>query len=196
MLLFQMRITEIVAERVPHRHMVFCLPKALRGGFMRNRPSLNDLSRMTWESIKEFFQRTLKSSGVPGGIVTIQTHGNMLNPNPHTHTIVSDGVFCDDGTFRQMPPIDGRARACLQRIFENKVIRFCLKKGMVKEETVMVMMQWAHTGFSVYTDSRMDLSFLDESMLSGDQSEFANEEQQCEAGLWSKIAQMRRAGMR
>jgi hypothetical protein len=185
MLLFQMRIMDTVAAKVPHRHMVFCMPKALRGGFIKNRPSLNVLSRLTFESIKEFYQATLKSNGVPGGIVTIQTHGNMLNVHPHTHVIVSDGLFCEDGTFRLMPPIDGRGRACLQRIFEKKVIRFCLKEGMVREGTVMMMYQWAHTGFSVYTESRMDLSFLDESLLSGKEIDYANEEKQ-------KISQMLR----
>ena len=183
MLLFQMRIMDTVAARVPHRHMVFCMPKALRGGFIRNRPALNVLSKLTFESIKEFYQATLKSNGVPGGIVTIQTHGNMLNVHPHTHVIVSDGLFCEDGTFHLMPPIDNRGRACLQRIFEKKVIQFCLKEGMVREETVMMMYQWSYTGFSVYTESRMDLSFLDESLLSGKEIGCANEEQQ-------KIAQM------
>lgn len=185
MLLFQMRITETVAAKVPHRHMVFCVPKAFRRGFIFNRPALNVLSRLTFESIKEFYQATLKSNGIPGGIITIQTHGNMLNLHPHTHVIVSDGLFCDDGTFHAMPPIDARARTCLQRIFEKKITKFCLKERMIREETVMIMQQWSYSGFSVYTESRMDLSFLDESLLSGQEVGFASEEQQ-------KIAQMLR----
>ena len=105
--------------------------------------------------------------------------------HPHLHSIISDGLFLNDGTFLQMPQIDEKARACLRKIFENKVIRFCLEKNMVKEETVMIMMQWKHTGFSVYTNSRLDLSFLDENLLTGKEIEFVNEEQQ-------KIAQMLR----
>jgi len=133
----------------------------------------------------KFYQATLKSNGIPGGIVTIQTHGNMLNIHPHTHVIVSDGLFCEKNKFYQMPPIDKRGRACLRRIFENKVTKFCLKNGMVKEETVMTIFQWTHTGFSVYTNSRMDLSLLDESLLSGKETNIVNDEQQ-------KIAQMLR----
>ena len=54
---------------------------------------------------------------------------------------------------------------------------------MAREETVMMMYQWSYTGFSVYTESRMYLSFLDENLLSCKEIGCANEEQQ-------KIAQM------
>ena len=80
---FEEYIMEEMVKQVPHRHVIFCLPKILRGGFMRNRAYLNELSRIAWMSIKEFMQETLNRQGVPGGIEQIQTHGNMLNIHPH-----------------------------------------------------------------------------------------------------------------
>jgi len=160
MLLFEENMVNEVVENVPHRHLVFCLPKAFRYGFTRNREKLNDLSRLAWETFKEFAQTTLNSNGVPGAAQIIQTHGNMLNINPHIHVIVTDGVFLKNGEFRQLPELDKRAAAYIQAIFEKKVMRFCLRNQMVKEDTVISMLNWRYTGFSVYTDSKMDLGVL------------------------------------
>jgi len=74
MLEFQMFFTEHIAQKVPHRHFVFTMPKILRRYFIMNRDSLNDLSRMTWESLKEFMAETLNINGISAAVHEIQTH--------------------------------------------------------------------------------------------------------------------------
>ena len=46
MLEFEEFVIEKVLRRVPHRHIVFAIPKAVRGAFMRDRDALNELSRL------------------------------------------------------------------------------------------------------------------------------------------------------
>jgi hypothetical protein len=160
---FEEYIIGEMIKQVPHRHMIFCLPKILRGGFIRNRSYLNDLSRMAWGSTNEFMQMTLGRSGVhrrhflrsPGGIQQIQTHGNMLNANAHIHSLVTDGLFEDNGVFYCMPEYTGRAIECLQKIFEKKVYDFAIRNRIAAEETVERIKSWQHSGFSVYAGQRI-----------------------------------------
>ena len=154
MLEFQNFVIENIIRRVPHRHLCFTLPKILRGGFIRNRKSLNDLSRLAWASIKEFMQKTLKKDGVPGAIIKISTHGNYANTMPHLHIISSDGIYGDSGTFYMMPRYSDKAKQCLQKIFEKKVEDYCLENKMAtKDNMYRIMHQQRYTGFSVYIDT-------------------------------------------
>jgi hypothetical protein len=152
---FEEYIMEEMIKQVPHRHVIFCLPKILRGGFMRNRAYLNDLSRMAWMSIKEFMQETLNRNSVPGGIQQIQTHGNMLNANAHIHSLVTDGLFEENGVFYCMPEYTDKARECLQKTFEKKIYDFALKNRIAAEETIERIKSWTHSGFSVYAGERI-----------------------------------------
>ncbi len=152
---FEEYIMEEMIKQVPHRHIIFCLPKILRHGFMRNRKYLNDLSRMAWASTREFMQATLGRKGVPGGIQQIQTHGNVLNANAHIHSLATDGLFEENGVFYCMPEYTGKARQCLQKLFEKKIYDFALKNRIATEETIARMQSWMHSGFSVYAGERI-----------------------------------------
>lgn len=138
--------------------MVFCLPKILRPGFIRNRAFLNDLSRLAWSSIKQFMQKTLKSDGVPGSIQVIQTHGNLLNLNPHVHCFTSDGVFNQDGSFTCMPDYSVNGKKYLQVLFEKNVSRFALQNNIVSKENITRILKQEHTGFSAYIDTRINFT--------------------------------------
>ncbi len=158
MLQFQNYIIEDIILKGPHRHMVFCLPKILRGGFIRNREFLNDLSRIVWRTLKEFMRQTLQKEGVPGSIQIIQTHGNLLNLNPHIHTITSDGIFTSKGMFYCMPAYSDKARKYLQMLFEKKVCRFVLENNLATAENINRILKQEHTGFSVYIDTRINFT--------------------------------------
>jgi len=45
-----------VVKKVPHRHVVFSIPKILRRYFLYDRSLLSDLSRCAWETLKTFYQ--------------------------------------------------------------------------------------------------------------------------------------------
>lgn len=148
-----------ILQKVPHRHVVFCIPKALRHIFLRNRKSLNDLSRIAWNSIKHFSEKTLnRRNCIPGGVLVIQTHGNLVNPHPHIHAIVADGLFSETGTFYRMPRYRREAKACLQKLFEKEVITFCLKNSFIRPENARRILSQRYTGFSVYVDTEIRYS--------------------------------------
>ena len=46
-----------------------------------------------------------KPQAVPGVIVAIQTFGDLVNLNPHLHTIVSDGLFASNGWLYVVPDL-------------------------------------------------------------------------------------------
>lgn len=158
MLQFQDFILEKIIQKVPHRHTVFCLPKILRSGFIRNREFLNDLSGIVWEATKEFMQRTLHVEGVPGGIQVIQTHGNLLNPNPHIHSITSDGLFTENGTFYCMPHCSEKAKDYLLKLFEKKVCDFVPEHKIAGEKNIRRILGQKHSGFSVFIDTGIDFT--------------------------------------
>ena len=149
-------ITQSVALEVPHRHIVFTIPKLMRKNFYWHRESLNDLSRMAWKCTLAFMRGTLKRNGRPGAVIGIETSGQFIDLNPHVHEITSDGLFDDNGNFYLMPRCDDRARACLQAMWENEVSKYVIRKQYVNRETVSKVLNFRHTGFSVFLNRRVD----------------------------------------
>ncbi len=56
-----------VVKAVPHRHIVFSIPKILRRCFLYDRKRLTDLSRCGWESLKAYFPSCSRHSQVVTG---------------------------------------------------------------------------------------------------------------------------------
>jgi ribosomal protein S27E len=87
-----------VIKAVPHRQLVFSIPKILRRYFLYDRKLLSELSRCGWESLKTFFQSTTSDpKAVPGAVVAIQSFGDFLGFNAHLHVLISDGCFHKNG---------------------------------------------------------------------------------------------------
>lgn len=154
-------IDENLLKEVRYRHLVLTIPKLLRKNFFWHRKSLNDLSRIAWKVIKNFMQSTLRSDGNPGGLLTIETCGQYLDLSPHIHAVVSDGVF-EDEKFLQMPYYDMGAKLYIEGLWEKAVAKYCIGEGYVTEELVKKILKWRHTGFSVYTETKIDYKKDDE----------------------------------
>jgi hypothetical protein len=79
---------------VPHRHMVFTIPKELRMIFFHDRKKLNELSNKVAEVFKFYYHRKSKKRGLQVGVITvIHTFGRDLKFNPHIHTLVTEGAM-------------------------------------------------------------------------------------------------------
>ncbi len=79
---------EFLCERVllpvPHRHIVFTVPKALRGLFERDRRLLGILARSAHDATRGHFQKSLGlKRALPGMVSSIQTFGSFANLHPH-----------------------------------------------------------------------------------------------------------------
>ncbi len=98
-----------VVKTVPHRHIVFTIPKILRRYFFYDRKLLSDFSRCGWKALKEFYTPIGRNKEtIPGAVVAIQTFGDFpLAFHPHLHILVADGCFHKNSLFFVSPAIDG-----------------------------------------------------------------------------------------
>ena len=64
----------------------------------------------------------------------------------------TDGCFYDTGGFKVAPPFDAQA---LEAIFQHKVFKILLKKGIITRERIAMMQAWRHSGFNVYAGPRI-----------------------------------------
>jgi hypothetical protein len=141
-------------EDVPHRQVVFTIPKRLRIFFRYDRKLLGELSACAWRALKLYFTASFDSAGVtPGAIGFIQTAGELLNFHPHIHLLVTDGAFTPDGTFRPLVWFDARH---VERLFRAEVLRMLLEKELVTEAIVDNLLSWQHSGFSAHGAVRVE----------------------------------------
>jgi len=142
-----------VIKKVPHRHFILSIPKLLRRYFLYDRKLLSYLSRCAWEALKEFYQGLVDEDGsVPGAAIAIQTFGDFLGFNPHTHILISDGCFYGKGTFKVAPKFHLKD---LEALFQHKVLKMLLKKGKITKELISLLLSWRHSGFNVHCGKRI-----------------------------------------
>ena len=67
---------------VPHRQVVFTIPKTLRVFFKYKRRLLGDLCRLALRALARYFEVVTGSALTPGVIAAIQTFGDRINFHP------------------------------------------------------------------------------------------------------------------
>ena len=82
--------------------------------------SIKELSKISWEVIKEYYESTCrKARSNPAAVAVIQTFGDYLCFNPHMHIPAGGGCFGEDGFFYASPiKID---TSDLERLFMQKI---------------------------------------------------------------------------
>jgi len=118
------------------------------------RKLLADLSRCIWESLKIFLQDAVpEDDPIPGAVIAMQTFGDLIGHNPHSHILVTDGCFYGDGgMFRVAPPLELKK---LEAIFQHKVFKMLLNKGKITKEMIAMLSTWRHSGFHVFCGNRI-----------------------------------------
>jgi hypothetical protein len=81
---------ELVLD-VPHRQVVFVIPKMLRFFFKYKRRLLGSLCQAAIRALLKYFQAATGEELVPGVVSCIQTFGDRINLHPHAHCLVSEG---------------------------------------------------------------------------------------------------------
>ena len=138
---------EQVIRPIPHRHLVFALPKVLRPAFRHRRRLLPKLALCAWKALSSFLREDTGGDALPAAIVSIQTAGEFLNWHPHLHVLAPAGSFRADGSFAHSPVF---AAAVLQDLFQANVLALLLKERMISQELVERMRGWRHSGFHAY----------------------------------------------
>ena len=140
-------IAHTVCAPVPHRQLVFTIPKRLRIYCRYDRSLLGGLARAAWLTVAEVYRQVLgRDDVIPGMVAGIQTFGQLIHCHPHIHAIVTDGAFTPDGTFLCLPKIDN---GLLLATWQTKVVELLLAAGKIEQQTVDEMRTWPHSGFSV-----------------------------------------------
>ncbi len=141
---FAEHLYEKVLQPVPHRHVVFTIPKRLRGYFRYSRELNGILFNAAWGAIDEVLA---SKAAVPAAVLTLQTAGEALNFHPHLHGCLANGVFSPDGTFTEFSRID--EQKLIQR-FGERVLATLHLKELISDNDVAQILSQDHTGFSVW----------------------------------------------
>ena len=116
---------------VPHRQVVFTIPKMLRIFFKYNRKLLGSLCRSALRSLTRYCEIVAGGSLMPGVIAAIQTFGNRMNPHPHLHFLVTEGGVDKAGEFHKVPRIDDTR---LAELFAREVLADLVHKKLLSPE--------------------------------------------------------------
>ena len=88
LLLFSEHLSENVLLKLPHRQFVFTLPKLLRVYFKYDRNLFEEVSKIIFSIIHDYYIEAVKTTVKTGVIVSYQSFGDLMRWNPHFHCIV------------------------------------------------------------------------------------------------------------
>ena len=136
---------------VPHRQVVFTVPKMLRLFFRFKRKLLNDLCLSAVRTLVKFFHTATDLELMPGVVAVIQTFGDRINFHPHIHVLVTEGGTAPDGAFHRVCRFHDEV---IQEIFTHEVFSLLLRKKLIGLSLVQKILRWHHTGFNVHSKVR------------------------------------------
>jgi hypothetical protein len=136
---------------VPHRQVVFTIPRVLRIFFKYNRKLLGELCRSALRSLTRYFEAVTGSELRPGVIAAIQTFGDRINLRPHLYFLVTEGGADKAGLFHKIPQFDDSR---LAEIFAREVLGFLVHQELLSPEWPERILSWRHTGFNVHSRVR------------------------------------------
>jgi hypothetical protein len=146
--LFAEKLREEILAPVAHRHVVFTIPRALRGLFERDRRLLGLLSRCAYEALRRTWATGFEDArAVPGMVASIQTFGSFANFHPHIHTLVSNGVVNREGEFLSLPRWTPET---VEAVFRRLVLKRLVGAERLSETFRDTLLTWERSGFSVY----------------------------------------------
>jgi len=141
-------LAEVVLLPVRHRHVVFTVPKALRGLFERERRLLGILARSAHDATRGWMKQALElSRALPGMVSSIQTFGSYGNWHPHVHALLTDGLVEPGGRFHALGAFD---EAAVERRFRRLVLDRLRRAERLSESFHERLLSWEHSGFSVH----------------------------------------------
>ena len=136
---------------VPHRQIVFTIPRMLRLFFKYNRRLLGSLCRLALQSLTRYFAAVTGSELMPGVMAAVQTFGTRINFHPHLHFLVTEGGVDKAGEFHKVSRIDDSR---LAELFAREVLRSLVHKQLLSPEWAERILSWHHTGFNVHSRVR------------------------------------------
>jgi hypothetical protein len=100
------RVRETLLLDVPHRQIIFTIPKTPRVFFKFRRKLLGELCRCAVKALSVYIGVLPGEELVPGVIAAIQTFGDRINFHPHLHFLATEGGVDGAGIFHEIPRLD------------------------------------------------------------------------------------------
>jgi len=121
-------LSENVLLNLPHRQFVFTLPKLLRVYFKYDRNLLEDISKIIFSIIHDYYTETAKTTVKTGVIVSYQSFGDLMRWNPHFHCIVLEGVIDEASSFHHIPV---KNTAKLAEVFRIRIMTLFVDRDLL-----------------------------------------------------------------
>jgi hypothetical protein len=138
-------LRETLLAPVPHRHVVFTMPRFLRPLFRKRRELLDELSLAAAEALTQAMREGVGEDVRPGLVVSIATAGDLVQWHPHGHLLSTDGGLSADDAFHPMPAWDGER---VMRLFRQRLLDRLVARKAISEQLVRKLLAWKYPGFS------------------------------------------------
>jgi len=136
---------------VPHRQVVFTIPKMLHVFFKYKRSLLSGLCLCGKEALLKYFKAVTGRELTPGIIAVIKSFGSKINLHPHLHFLVTEGGADKEGRLHKVSNFND---ALLTEFFSREVFSLLLRKQLINLSLVQKVLRWRHTGFNVHSRVR------------------------------------------
>jgi ribosomal protein S27E len=138
---------------IPHRQVVFTIPKMLRIFFRYNHSLLSGLCLCGKKALVKYFKAVTGRELTTGIIAVIQSFGNRINFHQHLHFLVSEGGQDREGRFYSVCRFNDDL---LREIFTREVLSLLVRKQLINRDLVERILSWRHTGFNVHSKVRAE----------------------------------------
>jgi hypothetical protein len=140
-------IAACVCHDVPHRQVVFTIPRVLRGIFRKRRHLLTHLFHTATATLQDAFRTRLNlPDGRIGAVAAVHTFGDYLIYHPHLHILAADGLFTPDGSFHCMPQ---ESMAPAIELFRHRFLHALREAGLISPKRLAHLLSWKHSGFNI-----------------------------------------------
>ncbi len=113
---------------VPHRQVVFTIPKMLRVFFKYKRSLLSGLCLCGKEVLLKYFKAVTGRELTPGIIAVIQSFGSRIKLHPHLHFLLTEGGEDKEGQFHKIPRFN---ESLIADFFSREVFSMLLHQGLI-----------------------------------------------------------------
>jgi hypothetical protein len=147
-----------VIPAVPVRQWVLSVPKRLRphlaGDAALAGAVLRIFLRVIERALRDGVRGPLPAEARCGAVSFLHRFGSGLNPHPHFHLAVTDGLFVRGSSgeldFRTATELDAHAARDLTPILQERILRLYVRRGILLPAEAADMRGWRGTGgFSV-----------------------------------------------
>jgi hypothetical protein len=146
LLLFSEHLSENVLLKLPHRQFVFTVPKLLRPYFKYDRNLFEEVTKIIFSIIHDYYIEAVKTTVKTGVVVSYQSFGDLMRWNPHYHCIVLEGGIDEVDSFHHIPIKD---TSLLTEVFRRRVLKLFVDRGLLDPHFARKILSWKHSGFSV-----------------------------------------------